>query len=428
MDLASIKKIHFIGIGGIGMSALARHFLAEGVVVSGSDRSRSPLTTSLEEEGVHFCESQIKENISSDIDLVVYTEAMAHDHEELVAARTLGIKAVNYFEALGMVANDHYLVAIAGSHGKTTTTAMLIDICEDAGLDPSAVVGSLRARTGKNYRRGKSKYFIVEACEYKRDFLSLEPDMLVITNIEAEHLDYYKDLDDVVDAFHMLAAKVPEEGFVVCNTKDAAVARAVSGVSAKVVEYVPYVDPLMPMKLPGLHNRMNAAAALAAAAQLGISTENTKATLATFAGTWRRFEYKGKTKDGALVYDDYGHHPTEISVTIQGAREMYPDKKILLVYQPHTYSRTHALFDDFVEALAKADELILLPIYAAREANASGVTSEKLVEKITSHIPAQSVESIDVAVQTALQRADEKTLVLVMGAGDVYKVAEKILS
>lgn len=425
MDLGTIKKIHFIGIGGIGMSALARHFLAEGKQVSGSDRAPSPITDALVKEGVQFFSPQITDNIASDINLVVYTEAMAHDHEEMVAARKLAVPMMNYFEALGLVANQYFVIAVAGAHGKSTTTAMLIDIFEDAGLDPSAVVGALRGRSGSNYRRGKGKYFIVEACEYKRDFLSLEPDILVITNIEAEHLDYYKDLDDVVDAFHELALKVREGGAIICNTKDPNSARAIEGVSAKVVDYTKQIDLLSAMKQPGMHNRMNAAAARTAALEVGISRTEIDASIAQFAGTWRRFEYKGTLVSGALVYDDYGHHPTEIMATIAGARELYPDKKILLVYQPHTYSRTHMLFDDFADALSKADEVVLLPIYAARESNESGVASDQLVRRIG--VSAQVVDTLEDSVRTVLHLATKDHVVLVMGAGDIYKVAEMLL-
>ena len=205
MKLSDIKKVHFIGIGGIGMSALARLFLTEGKTVSGSDRVPSDITHALEAEGVTFFPEQIGGNISDDIDLIVYTEAMPLDHEELVQARELRIQSMNYFDALGMVANEYYLIAVAGSHGKTTTTAMIIDIFEKAGLDPSAIVGSLRASTKSNYRAGKSKYFVVEACEYRRDFLSLTPDVLIITNVEHEHVDYYKNLDAVQQAFHELS-------------------------------------------------------------------------------------------------------------------------------------------------------------------------------------------------------------------------------
>ena len=218
IDLTSVERIHMIGVGGIGMSALARLFLHEGKEVSGSDREPSDITNALTTLGMTFYDSQEKENIGDNIDLVVYTEAMPQDHKEMVAARELGVPMMNYFEALGSVVNEYYLIAVAGTHGKTTTTAMIIDIMEQAELDPTAIVGSLRARSGSNFRAGKSKYAVVEACEYKRDFLSLTPDVLVITNIEAEHLDYYKDLPDVQDAFHALASQVRDGGVTVSYT------------------------------------------------------------------------------------------------------------------------------------------------------------------------------------------------------------------
>ena len=426
MDLNTVTKIHFIGIGGIGMSALARHFLHEGKLVSGSDRAPSVITDALVAEGVTFFSPQLAENIADDVDLVVYTEAMREDHEEMAAARKLGVPMVNYFEALGLVANQYFVIAVAGAHGKTTTTAMLIDIFEDAGLDPSAVVGSLRGRTGKNYRAGESKYFIVEACEYKRDFLSLEPDILVITNIEAEHLDYYRDLDDVVDAFRTLAQKVPEEGYIVCNAKDMTVARAIENASATILDYTKEIDLLSPMKQPGMHNRMNAAAARTAALEVGIARTQVDSSLSQFVGTWRRFEYKGTLGCGAPVYDDYGHHPTEIEATLAGARELYPDKKILLVFQPHTYSRTHMLFDDFVRALGKADELVLLPIYAAREQNESGVTSAQLAKKMT--VPVVLADTPEYAAEEVVRTATADHVVVVMGAGDVFEVSRQLLS
>lgn len=421
MDITTIKKVHMIGVGGIGMSALARHFLHEKKWVSGSDRAPSPITDALVTEGARFFPSQVAENIEDGIDLVVYTEAMSQDHEEIVAARAKNIPCINYFEALGLVANQYHLIAVSGSHGKTTTTAMLIDIFEDADLDPSAVVGSLRARTGSNYRAGKGKFFIAEACEYRRDFLHLKPEVLVITNIEAEHLDYYKDLDDVILAFNELVMQVPESGVIICNAKDAAVSQAIKGAKAKVIDYTDSIDLLMPMLLPGMHNRMNAAAAVAASVICGIETSAAKSSVSAFRGTWRRFELKGETTSGALVYDDYGHHPSEIKATILGARERHPDKRIVLVYEPHMYSRTHALFADFVAALALADEVILTPIYAAREANNSGVTSEMLASALA--VPAHAVPDFLSVCAEARARFGNDTVILVMGAGTIYQLA-----
>ncbi len=428
MKLSDIKKAHFIGIGGIGMSGLARLFLNEKKVVSGSDRSPSNITHALLKEGVNFFESQIGSNITDDIDLVVYTEAMPKDHKELVAAREKGIVTMNYFEALGMVANEYYLIAVAGSHGKTTTTAMLIDIFEEARLDPSAVVGSLRAKTKNNYRAGKSKYFIVEACEYRRDFLSLRPDVLVITNIEYEHVDYYKNLGEVQQAFREFACQVREGGAIVVNFNGENIAPILESVTVRVIDYGKSFDPLLRLKIPGMHNQLNAAAATAAAELVGIKREVSKRALEQFAGTWRRFEYKGEL-NGAKVYDDYGHHPTEIKATLQGARELYPNKKITLVFQSHTYTRTHELFSDFVDVLASADCVLVLPIYAAREENVSGVTHTKLFEAIKAKN--QNVTAIDTfdAAEVELKKSvSEKDVVLVMGAGDITKVANKLVS
>jgi UDP-N-acetylmuramate--alanine ligase len=432
LNLATIKYIHFIGIGGIGMSALARFFLREKKSVSGSDRSASAITDALEKEGVKFFPEQKAENIQIGIDLIVYTEAMSEEHEEMKAARKLGVPMVNYFEALGLVANEYYLIAVSGTHGKTTTTAMLTDVLEEAGLDPTAIIGSLRSKTGSNFRAGKSKYAVVEACEYKRDFLYLKPDVLVITNLEFEHVDYYKDLADVEDAFHTIAMSVPEEGFIVTDTSNPNIKPVLSGVVAKVIDYQTNLDLRLALRQPGLHNRLNAAASTSVALALGIDREVSDQALENFAGTWRRFEYKGSfvnNQGKVQVYDDYGHHPTEITATILGARELYPHDFLTVVFQPHTYTRTNELFTDFVTALGKADRVILLPIYAAREENLSGVSSEKLVEALKKN----GVEAVSFLTQGAVieeieNSAPKDSVVLVMGAGDVTKVASLLVN
>jgi UDP-N-acetylmuramate--alanine ligase len=420
------NRIHFIGIGGIGMSALARFFLHEGKQVSGSDRAPSLITDALAREGATIFTTQVAGNISSDIELVVYTEAMSSEQEEMVAARALGVPMVNYFEALGAVANDYYLIAVAGAHGKTTTTGMTVDILEAAGLDPTAIVGSLRSKTGSNFRAGKSKYAVVEACEYKRDFLHLQPDVLVITNIDYEHVDYYRDLADVQSAFRALAEKVPAEGYVIANVTDPNVAPVVTGLACRVVDYREYLDLMLPLRQPGLHNRQNAAAACAAAAMVGVGAEVRSAALAAFAGTWRRFEYKGEVA-GAPVYDDYAHHPREVAAAISGARELYPDKKLLVVFQSHTFSRTHELFADFVSALAGADQVVMLPIYAAREKNVSGVTAEKLVSAVNEKgITAEFLPTLEAVTGRVRGLVSPNHVVVVMGAGEVTKVATQL--
>lgn len=423
----NVKRIHFIGIGGIGMSGLARLFRHEGAIVSGSDAHKSAITEALTSEGIEVVYQQGAANVTDDIELAVFTEAMPKDHPELLAAHDKGIRTINYFEALAEVANEYYLIAVAGTHGKTTTTAMLIDIFEEASYDPTAIVGSLRSKTGSNYRAGKGKYFIVEACEYKRDFLSLRPDVLVITNLEHEHVDYYKDLADVQSAFHDLAQSVPEEGFVVCDLTDDNVTPAVNGARATVVDYRAFIDPLLKLHLPGIHNSLNAAAASAAADTQGIEKSMVKIALENFAGTWRRFEFKGEV-NGAKVYDDYSHHPTEIQAAINGARELYPSKKLTVVFQPHTYSRTVSLFADFVKTLGKADEVILVPIYAAREENESEVTSEKIAESLNeSRHDAKFFHTLPAVVQELKETLGPDDVVIVMGAGDVTSVASMLV-
>lgn len=427
MKLTDIKTAHFVGVGGIGMSALARLCMHEGISVSGSDRTVTPLVQTLQSEGMRLCATQTRENITSNIDCVIYTEAMSPDHEELVRARELGIPTKNYFDALGMVANDYYLIAVAGSHGKTTTTAMLIDILEDAGFDPTAIVGSLRAKTQGNYRAGKSKYCIVEACEYRRDFLSLTPDVLIMTNLEHEHVDYYTTLADVQAAFREFALQVREGGVVIADTHHDALVPVLEGLSVQIVDYTKYLNPRQILTVPGLHNHMNAAAARAAAAYLGIPDTTITTALTHFSGTWRRFEYKGEY-NGACIYDDYGHHPTEIKATIQGARERHPDKRLTLVFQPHTYSRTHELFDDFVNALATADRVVLLPIYAAREEHVRGVTHTALGDALrTKQTNVYVCDTFDDAVQEIKKDLGDTDVVLVMGAGDVTQVSDVLV-
>jgi UDP-N-acetylmuramate--alanine ligase len=428
IDINVVSRVHFIGIGGIGMSGLARYFLHERKEVSGSDYAPSIITDMLEREGVQFSPQQVASNITDDIDLVVYTEAMPQDHEELVAARKKEIPCVNYFEALGLVANPYYLIAVAGAHGKTTTTAMLVDVFEAAGLDPTAVIGSLRSKTKSNFRAGKSKYCIVEACEYRRDFLHLKPEILVITNIEEEHLDYYKDLADIQDAFRTLARSVPERGFIVANANDPKVAPALANVRAQIIDYTKLVNPLLYLKMPGMHNLLDAAAALGVAKALKIDERIAKRALEDFSGTWRRSEYLGETAGGALVYDDYGHHPTEIEATLKGFREKYPEKRMIVAFQPHLYSRTEDFFDRFVETLSIADEVVLAPIFEARRETNHDVSSEKLAMAIREKTgkKAEAFPNYEAIAEYLAKTVGANDLIITMGAGAINNVAEML--
>lgn len=423
VDIDAVARVHFIGIGGIGMSALARHFLFEKKRVSGSDRELTEITKHLSSEGVQIMSPQVADNITDDIELVVYTEAMAADHEEMKAAKKHKIPMLSYFEALGLSMNPYYLIAVAGTHGKTTTTAMLTDIFEREEKDPTAVIGSLRATTGSNYRAGKSKYAIVEACEYKADFLSLKPEVLVVTNLEHEHVDFYKSLAAVQTAFKTLIAQMPENGVIVTNPKDPNITPILAGVEQKVIDYTQYFDPTLELKQPGIHNRMNAAAALAVAVEEGIPKDLARESLVEFRGTWRRFEYKGEV-NGAPLYDDYAHHPTEIRATVAAAKELYPDKRLIAIFKPHTYSRTAEFFDEFAKSFAGVHEALFLPIYAAREENVSGVSSRELAVKALEFVPhTQYFESHDAVERYVREHVKADAVVIVMGAGDVTAIA-----
>lgn len=352
---------------------------------------------------------------------------MPEDHPELLEARKRNIPIMTYFEALGACVNPYYLIAVAGAHGKTTTTAMMTDVFEAAGKDPTAVIGSLRTTTKSNFRAGKSKYAIVEACEFGRHFLSLRPTVLVITNIEADHLDYYHDLADIESAFHELALQVSEDGYIVADTASPSVQRALADIPCRVVDYRTYIDLLSPMRMNGLHNRVNAAAALAVAHEEGLDMETARKAVSEFSGTWRRFEHKGTASTGADVYDDYAHHPTEIRATLKALREESKDKKIIAVFHPHLYSRTNLLFNDFANAFGDADEVVLAPIYAAREEDDGSITSEMLAEAIRkTGKHAIALPDFEKITEMLIERSDSNTIIITMGAGDIFKVADEL--
>lgn len=416
------KKIHFIGIGGIGMSGLARLYLHEGATVSGSDREDKQLLRDLESEGVTIYRSHTPEQVPEDADLIVYSDGVPADNVERVRATELNIPQQQYFEALGEVANQYYLIAVAGTHGKTTTTAMLTDILEEASFDPTAIVGSLRGKTGSNFRAGKSKYFVVEADEYRNHFHFLNPDVLVVTNVEFDHPDYFTDLTHVQETFHALATRVPETGTIITDTTLVAVQPILREVTASVIDYRSCLDPMLALPQPGVYNQLNAAAAKATALQLGVEERHIATALVNFAGTKRRFEYKG-TCNGALVFDDYAHHPSEIAAVITGARERYADKTLVVVFQPHTYSRTKELKSAFVQALEKADITILVPIYAARESDDGSVSSALIAEEVGG----EYADDLAAAAEMVRERVDADHVVLVLGAGDVTKIGDLLV-
>lgn len=426
--LFGAKKIYFIGIGGIGMSAVARMMLGEGKKISGSDQARSVVTEELEKLGLEIFYEQKAENITADIDLIVYTIAIPDDHPELAKARKLGINCQTYPEMLGLISADKYTIAVAGTHGKTTTTAMIAEMLIATGLEPTVIVGSL-LKSGTNFIAGQSRYLVVEACEYRRSFLNLRPQLVIITNIDSDHLDYYQDLTDIQKAFIEFIDLLPADGCLICAVADPLLQPIVKQAKLKKIKIIDYSklkdeSDKLQLSVPGYHNILNAQCALAVAEALKLDLDKARNSLERFEGTWRRFEFKGKTDTGALIYDDYAHHPTEISATIDAARDFLKENnlsgKLIIVFQPHLYSRTKLLKDNFVEVLSSADEIILAPIYAARESFDSSITSEMLMEAIKSKNKQVVYFANFVLIAEYLKEHSQVgDLILIAGAGDI---------
>ncbi|MFA7315367.1 MAG: Mur ligase family protein [Candidatus Paceibacterota bacterium] len=431
LDLSNIKHVHFIGIGGIGISAIARMMMHDGKKVSGQDMQDSEIITELRKVGADITIGQSFDNIPSDADLIVYTIAIENYDPELFARlKSRSIPIRSYPEMLHVVTEGKYTIAVAGTHGKTTTTGMIAQILRDTHKDPTVIIGSLLIGEKSNFIAGKSEYFIVEACEYRRSFLNINPKVLVITNIDADHLDYYKDIEDIKSAFRALALKVPASGYVVCNPNDENIADVIKNIPATIIDVSKFLTQTITLKIPGIHNRKNASSSLAVAEVIGIPDTEARSALAQFPGTWRRFEYKGVLSSGAKVYDDYAHHPVEIEATLEGFRELYPRAdgwKITIVFQPHLFSRTKLLLDEFAVSFAGADRVLLLPIYYAREEDDGSISSEILAQKI-SNTEAHAFGDFQTAESYIRSLAlDDKDIIVTMGAGEANKIADRLL-
>ncbi len=422
-----MRKVHFIGIGGIGMSALAQYFHDQAVLVTGSDSSESPVTDLLAKRGIGVVIGQRAENVPQDAELVVYSDAVPEDNPERAQARSLGIPQRSYFAALGEVSKGKRTVAVAGTHGKTTTTGMLAHILRAAGASPTAVVGSLVKDFSSNYLHGDSGLFVVEACEYRDHILELSPQVLVITNLEWDHTDWFPSLKALQETFQKAANRVPAEGAIVTDVSNKNIAPLLASVKARVIDYTK--EPAYELRLPGEFNQMNARAAAAAAriVHSPISDGIIRASLASFQGTWRRFEYKGKTTSGADVYDDYAHHPTAIRATLKALRGKVRGN-IIVAFHPHLYSRTRDLLDEFAAAFSDADQVLVAPIYAAREEDDGSISSEMLAERIrATGTDAVALDSFD-AVKQALDATKQDDTIMTMGAGDIYRVADALVA
>jgi UDP-N-acetylmuramate--alanine ligase len=378
-------KIHFVGIGGIGVSALAQYYLLNGHSVSGEDVvSKGEIIEKLKEMGVNISKVD-------SCDLVIYSPAVDRNQIKIKAP-----KIMSYPEALGEISKKYFTIAISGPHGKSTTTAMLSLILIEAGLDPTVIVGTkLKEFNGSNFRMGHSQYLIIEACEHEASFLNYHPDIGVVLNIEADHLDYYQNIEKIREAFATFESQ-----------------------SKKVIKNVPIIDDLK-MNVPGLHNKLNASFAVAVAREIGISDEISFRAISKFSGTWRRFDEH--IYNNLIVIDDYAHHPTEILATIKSVREKYPGKKIYCFFQPHQHQRTFLLLNDFIDAFNQSlkiiDKLFLIDIY-----DVCGRESKDI--KINSQEIAKMVEGLEyIRKEDVSKKINEVDVVIFMGAGDIYNLS-----
>jgi len=444
------SHIFFCGIGGIGMSGLAKVLALSGYRVSGSDLSKSNITRKLERLGIKIYSPQKKDNLNG-VDVFVYSAAIPCNNPEFIEAKRKGIKLLSRSELLGCLMNEKKGIAVAGTHGKTTTSTMLSLVLEESGLDPTIVIGGEVKNIGGNAKKGNGPYFVAEACEYERSFLDLKPFGAIITNIEADHLDTYDSLADILESFKKFTSKIDEKGFLtICSedknlmslngsyqgtvltygfSKAKYIAGGIKVMGHKTVFDVYKEDQKIgkfKLIIPGRHNILNALSVIATCDYLGIDIHSIKKTLALFTGAKRRFEIKGK-KNGVLVIDDYAHHPTEIQATLSGIAEYYPQKRIWAVFQPHQYSRTKFLFLEFANSFTKAYKVIVPDIYAARdtEEDKKSISSKMLADKI------QKISSNGIYVgdfegvaKYLKQNTAPGDLIVTLGAGPVFSVGE----
>lgn len=454
IDFEHPNHIYFMGIGGISMSGLAEILLKEGFRISGSDAKESGFTDRLSALGATVVYGQRSENITDDIDCVVYTAAIHPDNPEYRTAMEKQIPMLTRAELLGqMMRRYRRSIAVSGTHGKTTTTSMLSHILVKAGTDPTISVGGVLPLIGGNIRVGGNDTFLLEACEYTNSFLSFSPTMEIILNVEADHLDFFKDIDDIRSSFHRFVERLPEDGTVIIDSRIRAYRELVRDFPGRVVtvgtegadiyaeellydEYgcpsfvpVAFGEALSRVQLavPGEHNIFNALAAIAAGLELGLPAARIREGLQDFRGTVRRFEKKGEL-NGATIIDDYAHHPQEIEATLRAA-EHYPHRELWCVFQPHTYSRTRALLPEFGRALELSDHVLLADIYAARETDTLGVSAADVERAINADTPGKALylSSFEEIERYLMEKLSPGDLCITMGAGDIYRVGEELL-
>ena len=454
IDFNKPQNVHFIGIGGISMSGLAEILLGRGFHITGSDSQDSALLSRLRAKGAEIFIGQSAENIREEYDAIVYTAAIHPDNPEFARAKETGIPMLSRAELLGEIMQNYGMsIAVAGTHGKTTTTSMASHILLAADMDPTISVGGILQSIHGNIRVGKSDTFLTEACEYTNSFLSLVPMIGIILNVDADHLDFFKDLDDIADSFHRFAARIPKEGTLIIDRDTKKFDTVTDGIGCSIVTTSLTGDAdytasdvtfdgngcasftcrergqdlgTFRLSVPGIHNVSNALAAIAMGRTMGIAPEVIAEGLCSFTGTDRRFEYKGKMK-GVTVIDDYAHHPTEIAATVSAALQ-YPHRELWVIFQPHTYTRTKALLPEFAEALSAADHVVLAPIYAAREKDIYGVSSDDVANEIAKRgTDVHSFGTFKEIEDFVRAQCADGDLLITMGAGNVTNIGPELV-
>lgn len=456
-NLEGILDIHIVGIGGAGMSAIARILHGWGMGVHGSDQRVSPITQRLQEEGIPVAQGHAAENVG-DADLVLASSAVPDNNPELIAARERGIRVARRPEFLTALTAGYEVIAVAGAHGKTTVTGMIASVLSAAGLDPTYIVGGVVGNLGTNGRAGKGRHFVIEADEYRRTFLALHPRVAVVTNVEFDHPDCFADLRHLRLAFGEFVENVAPGGLLVACADDEiaraiAAARHAGGGRVSLYGLAPGLDVAwsardlvqndvggfsfravhdgaalgsVALRIPGEFNVANALAALAVADEAGVDFEVAREVLAAFSGTERRFEILGEVA-GVVVIDDYAHHPTQIRGNLAAARQRYSERRLVAVWEPHTFSRIRALHADFMTAFGAADEVVVMPIYAAREEDDGTLTAADLAQQVA-HPSVRSADSLEGAVDQLAAMCEPGDVVLMMGAGNEYIAGRRLLA